>query len=158
MSTTYLAKHFHELHHGKNWTASSFKTHLADVDWKMANTEIHGLNSIATLIYHSGYYVEMQIRVLEGGPLVGNDKLSFEHAHITSEKEWQDLLATFWANADKMHELLLILDEELLDKPFVEEKYGNYHRNLQGMIEHSHYHLGQIVILKKIIGAQDGGS
>ena len=31
------------------------------------------------------------------------------------------------------------------------EKYGNYFRNLTGIIEHLHYHLGQIVLIKKLI-------
>jgi hypothetical protein len=31
----------------------------------------------------------------------------------------------------------------------VEEKYGSVLRNIMGVIEHTHYHLGQIVLLKK---------
>jgi len=34
---------------------------------------------------------------------------------------------------------------------FDQEKYGSYYRNLQGIVEHHHYHLGQIVLLKKWI-------
>jgi hypothetical protein len=30
-------------------------------------------------------------------------------------------------------------------------KYGNYYRNLHGIIEHTHYHLGQIVLIKKLL-------
>jgi hypothetical protein len=29
------------------------------------------------------------------------------------------------------------------------EKYGNYYRNIHGIIEHIHYHLGQIVLIEK---------
>jgi len=36
----------------------------------------------------------------------------------------------------------------------VEEKYGNYQRNIDGMIEHSYYHLAQIVVIKKILGKE----
>ncbi|MGN6163930.1 MAG: hypothetical protein ACTHOF_05245 [Flavisolibacter sp.] len=39
-----------------------------------------------------------------------------------------------------------------LDEIFVDEKYGTYYRNLQGIIEHTHYHLGQIVLIKKLLG------
>ena len=52
-------------------------------------------------------------------------------------------------------ELLINLTEQLPDKKweeiFVQEKYGTYYRNLHGLIEHTHYHLGQIVITKKMI-------
>jgi hypothetical protein len=34
---------------------------------------------------------------------------------------------------------------------FTDEKYGTYYSNLQGIIEHIHYHLGQIVVIKKIL-------
>ena len=45
------------------------------------------------------------------------------------------------------------MPEERLDENFVDEKYGNYTRNIDGMIEHSYYHLGQISLIKKIINA-----
>jgi hypothetical protein len=34
---------------------------------------------------------------------------------------------------------------------FWDEKYGNYYTNVQAVIEHCHYHLGQVVLIKKII-------
>lgn len=43
------------------------------------------------------------------------------------------------------------MDDRILDKPFIDEKYGSYIRNIEGVIEHSYYHLGQIVLLKKMI-------
>ena len=33
------------------------------------------------------------------------------------------------------------------------EKYGTYYRNFHGLIEHAHYHLGQIVLIKKLVAA-----
>jgi len=44
-------------------------------------------------------------------------------------------------------ELLINLTEQLPDNKweeiFVQEKYGTYYRNLHGLIEHTHYHLGR---------------
>ena len=34
---------------------------------------------------------------------------------------------------------------------FVDQKYGDYQRNIDLMIEHAYYHLGQILILKKLL-------
>ena len=34
---------------------------------------------------------------------------------------------------------------------FVDEKYGTFQRNIEAMIEHSYYHLGQIVLIKKML-------
>jgi hypothetical protein len=38
-----------------------------------------------------------------------------------------------------------------MQQPFVNEKYGSLQRNIDAMIEHSYYHLGQIVLIRKII-------
>ena len=43
------------------------------------------------------------------------------------------------------------LDEAKLSEVFADPKYGNFYRNLQGIIEHTHYHLGQISLLKKLV-------
>jgi hypothetical protein len=43
-------------------------------------------------------------------------------------------------------------DEELM-QPFIEAKYGNNYINIQAMIEHAYYHLGQIVLIKKLLNA-----
>ena len=43
------------------------------------------------------------------------------------------------------------IPDQQLDQFFVIEKYGSWHRNLMGLIEHAHYHLGQIVMLKKLV-------
>ena len=44
-----------------------------------------------------------------------------------------------------------MMTEEKLNEHFVDEKYGNYQRNIDAMIEHSYYHLGQIVMIKKML-------
>jgi hypothetical protein len=53
--------------------------------------------------------------------------------------------------AEKLEVLIETMPEEKLYQNFEEEKYGNYYRNLTGMIEHTHYHLGQIVLIKKMV-------
>ena len=43
------------------------------------------------------------------------------------------------------------MDEALLFLVFVKPEYGNYYRNLHGLIEHTHYHLGQVALIKKLL-------
>ena len=43
------------------------------------------------------------------------------------------------------------MTEDGLLESFVDEKYGDYQRNIDVMIEHTYYHLGQILIIKKLI-------
>jgi uncharacterized damage-inducible protein DinB len=149
--TTHIAKHFREVHFGVNWTWSNLKEHLSDVTWQQATMQVYGFNSIATLVGHINYYITIVSKVLEGETLVGNDKLSFAHPPIQSQEDWEQMLANFWSEVELFADLIEKLPEEQLWETFSEEKYGNYYRNLHGMIEHTHYHLGQIVLIKKII-------
>lgn len=152
-TVNHLAKHFRDVHFGGNWTASNLKDQLADVSWKQATTRIADLNTIATLTFHIHYFVKVVTKVLEGGPLEGNDKLSFNHPPITSEEDWQAFLNEVWTYAERMGDVIETLPEELLWEDFTDAKFGNYYRNIQGIIEHSHYHLGQISLIKKLVQA-----
>lgn len=153
--TAQIAKHFREIHFGKNWTWSNLKEHLTDVTWQQAITKVHSFNTIATLVFHTNYYVALVSKVLDGGPLDGSDKFAFAHPPIESEADWQAMLEKSWADAERLACQIEKLPEATLWETFSEEKYGNYYRNLHGIIEHTHYHLGQIVLIKKLVLAQE---
>ena len=146
-----LAKHIRDVHFGGNWTSVNLKDTLADVTWEQATTKVQSLNTIATLVYHVHYYISAVTKVLEGGPLEAKDIYSFEHPPIRSQEDWQALLDKTWADAETFAALVALLPESLLWENFTDEKYGTYYRNIQGIIEHIHYHLGQIMVIKKMI-------
>jgi hypothetical protein len=146
-----IAKHFREIHFGGNWTFSNLKDSLSDVSWQQATTKVHSFNTIATLVFHMNYFVDAALQVLEGKQLNANDKFSFDHPPILCEEDWQNMLHKCWADAEKFANLVEELPENKLWENFADEKYGNYYRNLHGIIEHTHYHLGQLVLIKKLI-------
>jgi uncharacterized damage-inducible protein DinB len=146
-----IARQFRELYHGRNWTWVDLKETLSDVSWQEAIKEIPHFNTIAKLVYHIHYYVDVQIRVMEGKPLDGHDKDSFNAPPITGESDWKKLLDTFWTTADIWAESVESMPASKLYEPFDSGKYGNWYRNLCGVIEHGHYHLGQLVLLKKML-------
>ncbi len=148
--STQLAKQFREVYFGGNWTWSNMKENLGDVNWEEATTQVGSLNTILKLTYHIHYFVSVTLKVLEGGPLDGHDKFSFDHPFITTDRDWAAFLETVWANGEKFAALVEKLPEEQLWETFCDEKYGTYYRNIQGIIEHTHYHLGQIAIVKKL--------
>ncbi|MFC4634412.1 DUF1572 domain-containing protein [Dokdonia ponticola] len=150
----HIAKHLRDVYFSGNWTSANLKEQLADVTWQEATTKVYECNTIATLAYHIHYYVATVTKVLEGGPLDGKDSDSFDHPPIHSQEDWETFLEKTYAAADHFASLIAQLPDEILWKQFANEKYGNYYRNLQGIIEHTHYHLGQIAILKKIVRAQ----
>lgn len=152
---SHLAKHLRDVHFGGNWTGVNLKDQLADITWQQATTPVPGLNTIAALVFHMNYYVGGMLNVLRGGPLDIRDKFSFDLPPIQSGADWETLRAKTFAEAEALARLVEHLPEPLLAEPFVDEKYGTYHRNLVGLVEHTHYHLGQVAVLKKML-AQPG--
>jgi len=146
-----IAKHLRDVHFGGNWTSSNLKDNLADVTWQQATTQVYSFNTIATLVFHIHYFVAAVLPVLQGAPLNAHDKYSFDHPPIHSHEDWENMLNKVYADAEKLAGLIELLPENKLGENFTDEKYGTYYRNLHGIIEHTHYHLGQIVIIKKII-------
>jgi len=146
-----LAKNLRALYFGKNWTAVDFRRALEDVTWEEASKSIQGSNSILTLVHHTMYYMKVQLPVFDGDELVASDKESFIHDALTSDIEWASLQKEMFDLVEKYARKIEGLSEDTFDLPFGEEKYGSYFRNIQGVIEHSHYHLGQIVILAKLV-------
>jgi len=146
-----IASHFKQVFFGGNWTSVDFTAELKDVDWVVATTKVKDLNTIARLVFHVDYYIDVTIKVLEGGPLDAHDKFSFDCPEINNEEDWENLRTKLFRDATTYAGLVEHLPDSKLEELFCLEKYGNYYRNIHGLIEHCHYHLGQIVLIKKLI-------
>ncbi len=150
--TAQIANQFREVHLDGRWVANTnLKAQLSDVTWKQATTKVGSLNTLAALAFHINYYVAGIVNVFEGGSLDIRDKYSFDLPPIESQEDWEKLLNKMWSDAEKFASLVEQMPDEKLSEVFVDEKYGNYYRNILAMIEHSYYHLGQIVLIKKIL-------
>jgi len=147
-----LANRFREVFLNGTWIANTnYKMQLNDITWKQVITKVKSLNSVAALAFHINYYVAGVLNLFEGGTLDIRDKYSFDMPKIKSEEDWNNLLNDLLANAEKFANHVELMSDEKLEEFFVEKKYGTYRRNIEGMIEHSYYHLGQISLIKKMI-------
>ena len=84
-------------------------------------------------------------------PLNAHDKYSFDHPPLTSAADWEQLRDQCLANLETLAAQIRLFPADQLGETFVDEKYGTYLRNFMGLIEHTHYHLGQIVMIRKMI-------
>ena len=146
-----IAKHIREFYFGKNWTWSDLTEQLSDVSYAEAIFKIDDVNTILDLTFHIHYYVQAVTKVLLGGPLEAHDKYSFMHPEINTKEEWKAFKNNIFIEAEQFAKLVEALPDNKIDQLLDQEKYGDYFRNLHGVIEHGYYHLGQIVILKKLI-------
>jgi len=149
--TKQTAKQLRDIYFGGNWTWSCFKEHLAGLTWKQATIKVESFNTIAVLVYHTNYYLNAVLSVLQGNMLTAKHNESFNCPAIFAQEDWEKLLNKTWADAETFANAIEQLPENKLEEIFIDEKYGTYYRNITGVIEHNHYHLGQIVFIKKII-------
>lgn len=148
----YLSERLKEVFIDGTWIANTnYQDQLRDVTREVATTKIASLNTIAALTYHINYYLEGLIKVLEGGPLNISDQYSYDVPELYEEKDWTIIKNHLITNAERFISLVHGLSDEALQMPFIRSEYGTYERNIEGVIEHSYYHLGQIVIIKKQI-------
>jgi hypothetical protein len=134
------------------WIANTnYKEQILSIDWEQAIRKVGNLNTIAALIFHINYYLAGLLRVFNGGKLDIKDKYSFDLPAIRSEADWTKLVNDFLSNAEQFAGKVEQMADSDLDQTFVDEKYGSYLRNIEAVIEHSYYHLGQISLIKKMI-------
>jgi len=150
--TKQIADRFREVILNGLWIANTnFYDQVSDVTWKQATRKIGPLNTIAALTFHINYYTAGILNVFEGGSLDIRDKYSFDLPPLEIQKDWETLKEAFWSNAEKLAHMVELMPDEKLDEVFVDEKYGTYLRNIEAMIEHSYYHLGQVSLIKKML-------
>ncbi len=149
--TQQLAHRFREVLFSGSWVANTnLKEQVDSTDWKVATAKVGNLNTIATLTFHLHYYIAGVLKVLQGGPLEIRDKYSFDFPQVTSQEDWESRLLHLWRDVELFADLVEQMPDRQLNEPFTDVKYGDYQRNLDGMIEHCYYHFGQIVLLKKM--------
>ncbi|MFA7446776.1 MAG: DUF1572 domain-containing protein [Flavobacteriaceae bacterium] len=150
--TYQIAHRFREVILNGTWIANTnYKDQLEGLNWKIAIQKIDSLNTIADLVQHIHYYISGILNVFNGGTLDIKDKYSFNFPPIQSQDQWEDFLNKFWNDTERFVVFVEQMTDEKLNDIFVDEKYGTYHRNIEAMIEHSYYHLGQIVLIKKLL-------
>ena len=146
-----LANRFREVILDGTWIANTnCKQILSSVTLNQATKKVSNLNTIYALTFHINYYVAGVINVFEGGNLEIKDKYSFNCPEISTEAEWNEVKNTLFNNAEKFANHVENMNDAQLTQEFVKPEYGTYQRNINAIIEHSYYHLGQISLIKKL--------
>lgn len=152
MTGTQMANRLREVVLNGTWIANTnYKNELAGLDYRMAEAKVDSLNTIGALTQHIHYYIGGVLNVLRGCTLDIKDKFSFDFPPVESQEQWENILEKFFADTEAFAKCIEKMPDEQLNAIFIEEKYKTYYRNIEGMIEHSYYHLGQIVLIKKML-------
>ena len=147
-----LASRLQELFIDGTWIANTnYQMITMDVSLSEAVKTLGPHHSIADLVYHIDYYLAGILEVFGGGTLSIKDQFSFDRPTLHSESDWQSMVTKLLSDAQCFIEHVSSMSDEELESDFVNPKYGSYERNIEGVIEHSYYHLGQISLVKKLV-------
>jgi uncharacterized damage-inducible protein DinB len=149
--TESIAQHLMEVFEGGNWTDVNMNAALRDINYREATAVTKAsYNTIAALVYHISFYNEIVLKRLQGiSPVIGNAN-GFDLPPIKNEHDWTKLKEKCFQSARDLAAAVLKFPEERLFELTVTGHSTNY-KTLHGVAEHAHYHLGQIVLLKKLI-------
>lgn len=149
--TDYIAQHILEVHEGDNWTEVNIKDTLKDVNYKEATTITNAsYNTIAALLHHMSFYNDVVMQRLSGVNPVITQANGFDMLPVKNEQDWKKLKERNIESAHKLAEAVKKFPEEKIFELTV-TGHSTHYKTLHGIVEHTYYHLGQIVLLKKII-------
>jgi hypothetical protein len=148
-----IAQHLLDVCNGGNWTEVSVAQTLADISWQEAVTvTIASPNSIAALTHHVSFWNRVMMQRISGINPEIPESNGFDVGTISGDAEWKALIRDLLITASELAIAIRDIEEDKLDEPIAPGQSTLY-KNVQGTVEHIHYHLGQMVIIKKLIRA-----
>ena len=146
-----IATQIREVYEGGNWTDVSIAETIKDVNWEQAKQRTAGSsNTIASLLHHLYYWNGILMQRLQGHNPIIPETNGFDVNEIKNENDWKLLIEKTHQSFRQLAEAAANFPEEKLAEKYA-ARGSSYYKNLQGIVEHAHYHLGQIVILKKLV-------
>ena len=149
--TTLIAQHLIQVHEGGNWTEIDIASTVKDVTLKEALTVTNATpNTIAALLHHISFWNREVTYRAKGIRKPEDAANGFNHPALHTEEDWLQLKKDNIQSAHELATAIRQFDEAKLFQP-MEVHTSTAYKNFQGAVEHAHYHLGQIVILKKLV-------
>ncbi len=142
---------------GDPWCGGSLREVLEGVSAEQAARRFPPLShSIWEIVLHLSVWYGAVIRRLDGGPVELPEEGNWPPTDGASEAEWRQILVDF----DRRHECLLAILSDLPDEKLFEllrkprdQALGtglSIASTLNGLSQHTIYHVGQITLLKKL--------
>lgn len=149
-----IAQHVLDVHEGNNWTEVDIAHTLQDVVLAEATTLTPASpNTIASLLHHLTFWNRVMARRAQGLPTDIGPANGFDAPALRTEADWAALQADNIRSAHELAAAIRAFSEAALPEPIM-SNYSSAYKNLQGAVEHVHYHLGQLVLLKNLVRSQ----
>lgn len=149
----HIAQHLIDVHRGGNWTDVNISDSIKDVTGEQAAVITpFSPNSIAMIIHHRSYWNRVVAQRARGVNPVINRENGMNAPEIINEFVWTELKKDNLYSAEELATVIENYDDGGLFTPIL-PAHSSAYKNFSGQVEHVHYHLGQIMMLKKYFGA-----
>lgn len=147
----HIAQHLIDVHRGGNWTEVNLTDTLKDISLEQAIAITpFSPNSIAMLLHHISYWNRVIATRGQGIQPVINKANGMNVPPLLTQHDWQELKTDNIHSAEELATIIEGYDIGNLFSPIL-PGHSSAYKNFQGQVEHVHYHLGQIVMIKKYL-------
>ncbi len=145
-----IADQFAKLFEGDSWIDVNIISTLSTVSAQQAAKKFLGIsNSLWEIVNHMIGWREAIFKKVMGENISSPDNNFFETITDTSDKAWQETLKRIMASQHMWMKMLEAMNDDQLDEILQPDNQTKYHL-IEGILQHDAYHLGQIVLLKKL--------
>lgn len=145
-----LQKLFEDHYNGNPWLDVSILDTLHDITAKEAATSIKGLNSIWQILKHMMEWRKTNMKRVNGKIVTAPSDNYINEIIDQSERAWNALQSDFNAVHIEWLSFIKGLDVKIFDAVYKANQH-TYYEHIQGILQHDAYHLGQIVLIKKLL-------
>ena len=149
--TNRIAKLFEDLYSGSPWIDVTIMDTLKNISVKQAAKKVTPeRNSIWQIVNHMIAWRENVLLRIQGNEIVTPNNNYFTEIENTSETEWQKALERLENSQHQWIAFLKTFEESQFEKIYPKNRMS-YYEHIHGILQHDAYHLGQIVLLSKLI-------
>jgi len=137
-------------YNGNPWIDTTIAATLKQLTAKQAAVKIGELNSIWQIVNHMIMWRTALIARVMDKPISHPDNNYIEEIKDTSAATWKQTIKRFERSQKDITSFLGSSEDELLDKVSPSSGYS-YFELVMSIVIHDSYHLGQIVLIKKMM-------
>ena len=150
MSTSLYITQFREIMNAKNWVGLNVESILGLTADQAFRKPIDGKHNIYELLHHITSWRQLLIARLRGDndyDIELNSETDWPANYDTTLETWRLMIQKFRESQDAIITSLEQIDHSTLEEMVAGRNY-NFHRLIQGIIQHDYYHFGQAAQLR----------
>ena len=147
-----LATRQDEIWAGDPWYGSNIRSGLSGINAIQATHRVSSQHNVAEILHHMIQWKKFVLEKLKGNhhfDIALNSEDDWKQIDQLDNNSWKQMLETFEQVSTALVAQIKSNDDRLLNNIVPGRKYS-YSKLIEGIRDHDIYHLGQIVIMKKI--------